>query len=171
MTECELIAAARLGNDDAFARLHQLHAGYVRGVARSIMHSNDVEDICQDTFLLAFTRLHSFEGTAQFRTWLTRIAVNQCLISLRKGTSQRVELEDADNFARKDPQLEGVAARIDVNKLLRRLRPGQRLVLEMAYLDGMPDQEIADALNTTLASVKSKIYQAKRRIRKVARNN
>jgi RNA polymerase sigma-70 factor (ECF subfamily) len=168
MEECELIAAARMGDEEAFTRLHQLHVGYVRGVARSIMHSNEVEDLCQDTFLLAFTRLKSFEGTAQFRTWLTRITVNQCLVSLRRDRSKMVQI-DAEDFAGNDALLDGVAGRIDMDKLLRRLRPCQRQVLEMAYLDDMPDQEIAAALNTSLSSVKSKIYQAKRRLRKCAK--
>ena len=102
MTECELIAAARVGDEEAFARLHQLHAGYVRGVARSIMNGNDVEDICQDVFLLAFTRLHLFEGTAQFRTWLTRITVNDCMVRLRRGKLPMAPIENAESLACND---------------------------------------------------------------------
>ncbi len=167
MTECELIAAARVGDEEAFAKLHQLHAGYVRGVARSIMHSHDVEDICQDAFLLAFTRLHLFDGTARFRTWLTRITVNQCAVRLRRRKLPMASIENAESLAGNDSQLEGVAARMDVDKLLQQLLPGQRQVLEMAYLDDMPDQEIADALHMTLLSVKGKIYGARRRLRKI----
>jgi len=170
MTESELIAAARMGDQDAFAELHRLYVGYVRRVARSIVHSDDVEDLCQDTFLLAFTRLHSFEGNSQFRTWLTRICVNQCLVSLRKSRMDQMDAGETDLLACKDAQLEGVAARMDVHKLLRRVRPSLRQVLEMAYLDDMPDQEIADALNTTLFSVKSKINHAKRYIRVVSKS-
>jgi RNA polymerase sigma-70 factor (ECF subfamily) len=175
MEENELIAAARTGNQDAFARLYRLHAGYVRGVIRTITHSNDTDDLCQDTFLLAFTRLASFEGTAQFRTWLTRIAVNQCFLSLRRSDckAQLVQMDcaGADLFAVNDAQLGAVASRMDLQKLLQRLRPGQRRVLEMAYLEDMPDQEIAEALNTTLFAVKSKIYQAKLRIRKASKKS
>jgi RNA polymerase sigma-70 factor, ECF subfamily len=175
MEESELIAAARVGDQDAFARLHQLHVGYVRGVIRSVTHSNDVDDLCQDTFLLAFTRLDSFEGMARFRTWLTRIAVNRCLVYLRRNgcKSQVVQIDAAgpEMFATHDAQLGAVGARIDLNKLLQQLRPEQRRVLEMAYLEDMPDQEIAETLNTTLFAVKSKIYQAKRRIRKATKKN
>jgi RNA polymerase sigma-70 factor (ECF subfamily) len=175
MEEHELITAARIGDQDAFARLHQLHVGYVRGVIRSITRSNDVDDLCQDTFLLAFTRLDSFEGTARFRTWLTRIAVNRCLVHLRRNgcNSQVVQIDAAgpDMFATHDAQLGAVGARMDLNKLLQRLRPGQRRVLEMAYLEDMPDQEIAEALNITLCAVKSKIYQAKRRLRKATKKS
>jgi RNA polymerase sigma-70 factor, ECF subfamily len=175
MEEKELIAAARLGNQDAFSKLYQLHAGYVRGVIRSITHSHDTDDLCQDTFMLAFTRLTSFEGTAQFRTWLTRIAVNQCFVSLRRSDckARMVTIDGAEpgSFAVNDAQLGAVASRMDLDKLLQRLLPGQRRVLEMAYLEDMPDQEIAEALNTTLFAVKSKIYQAKHRLRKTSKKN
>ena len=172
MEEKALIDAARLGDQDAFTRLHRLHVGYVRGVIHSITRSQEIDDLCQETFLLAFTRLDSFEGTAQFRTWLTRIAVNRCLVYLRRNgcKSQVVQIDGTrpEMFATHDAQLGAVGARMDLNKLLEQLRPAQRRVLEMAYLEDMPDQEIAEALNTTLFAVKSKIYQAKRRIRKVA---
>ena len=85
MDETELIAAARSGDEDAFAELYQQHLGYVKAVGRAILRKNDLDDMCQDTFLLAFTRLHSFEGNSQFRTWIARIAANQCLVILRKG--------------------------------------------------------------------------------------
>ena len=91
MDETGLIAAARLGDQDAFAELYQLHIRYVRAIGRSILHTDDLDDMCQDTFLLAFTRLDSFEGNSRFRTWITRIAINRCLVTLRKerGASQR----------------------------------------------------------------------------------
>jgi RNA polymerase sigma-70 factor (ECF subfamily) len=169
MEEGALIEEARMGNQEAFARLHALHVGYIRGVVRSIMRNDDVEDLCQDTFLLAFTRLDSFQGGSAFRTWLTRIAVNQCMISLRNNKS-RIQADDSERFACHDAHLEASAARMDVHTLLERLRPAYRQVLEMAYFDGMSDQEIADALNTSLFSVKGKIYHAKRRIRKATKN-
>ena len=74
MDETELIAAARRGDEDAFAELYHQHVGYVKAVGRAILRKNDLDDMCQETFLLAFTRLHSFEGNSQFRTWITRIA-------------------------------------------------------------------------------------------------
>jgi RNA polymerase sigma factor (sigma-70 family) len=54
-----------------------------------------------------------------------------------------------------------------VVKLLQVLKPKQRLLLELAYLEDLPDQEIADRLGMTLASVKSKIHHAKKRVREV----
>jgi RNA polymerase sigma-70 factor (ECF subfamily) len=162
MDETELIAAARSGDEDAFRELYQQHIGYVKAVGRAILRKNDLDDMCQDTFLLAFTRLHSFEGSSQFRTWITRIAVNRCLVILRKGR-QAID----SRFARPDRDLEGVPARLDMEKLLRGLPPLQRRALTMAYAEDMPAQEIADILGTTLACVKNSIHLAKRRAREI----
>jgi RNA polymerase sigma-70 factor (ECF subfamily) len=171
MNETDLIAAARLGDEDAFAELYRQHAGYVRAIGRSILHKNDVEDMCQDTFLLAFTRLASFAGNSQFRTWISRIAINQCLLSLRhgrqvsNGDSWLVPLDGETVEPALDAQLEGVPARLDLDRLLHVMSPMQRRLLTMAYLEGIPDLEIAEALGTDLATVKSQIFQAKRRAR------
>ena len=171
MDETELIAAARLGDEDAFAELYRQHAKYVRAIGRSILHKNDLDDMCQDTFLLAFTRIASFAGNSQFRTWISRIAINQCLLSLRhgrqvsNGDSWLVQLDGEKVEPVLDPQLEGVQARLDLDKVLHVLAPIQQRILTMAYLEGMPDLEIAEALGTNLATVKSQIFQAKRRAR------
>jgi RNA polymerase sigma-70 factor (ECF subfamily) len=181
MDETELIAAARLGDEDAFTELYQQHIGYVKAVGRAILRKNDLDDMCQDTFLLAFTRLHSFEGNSQFRTWITRIATNRCLVILRKGRrtgeSNHVQMDpetsddllDGCLFTSEDKRLAGVQARLDMDKLLIGLKPMQRLVLEMAYVEEMPAQEIAEVLGTTLACVKNSIHHAKRRAREIHR--
>ena len=169
MDETELIAAARLGDEEAFAELYQLHVGYVKSVGRAILRKNDLDDMCQDTFLLAFTRLQSFEGNSQFRTWIARIAANQCLVILRRrrqasnGESNLVEIDP--RFARHDRDLESVPARLDMEKMLRALTVRQRRALKMAYVEDMPALEIADHLGTTLACVKNSIHEAKQRAR------
>jgi len=171
MNETELIEAARGGSEDAFAELYRQHARYVKAIGRSILRKDDVEDMCQDTFLLAFTRLETFAGNAQFRTWITHIAINQCLLSLRhgrqitNGESCLVQFDPERDNALLDSQLAAVPARLDVNKVLRILSPVQRRILTMAYLEDMPDLEIAEALDMDLAGVQSQIFQAKRRVR------
>jgi RNA polymerase sigma-70 factor (ECF subfamily) len=173
MDETELIAAARLGNEDAFAELYRQHIGYVRAIGRSILRNRDLEDMCQETFLLAFMRLDSFEGNARFRSWITRIAINRCLVILRKarqasnGESHLVQM-DADRYVyvSRDSQLEGVGARLDLERLLGMLNPAQRQILEMAYLEDIPDLQIAEALGTTVVAVKCTLYRVKRILRK-----
>jgi RNA polymerase sigma-70 factor (ECF subfamily) len=179
MDETELIAAARLGNEDAFAELYRQHVGYVRAIGRSILRNKDLDDMCQDTFLLAFTRLNSFDGNSRFRTWITRIAINRCLVTLRKGRrtgksqSDQVSMDtefadegvDRFAFACIDQQLEGLSTRLDLEKLLSALTPIQRQILEMAYLEDMPELEIAEVLGIPLSAVTRRIFRAKRKVR------
>jgi RNA polymerase sigma-70 factor, ECF subfamily len=179
MEETELIAAARSGDKDAFTELYQRHLSYVKAIGHTILRKDDLDDMCQETFLLAFTRLHSFEGNSQFRTWISRIAMNRCLAILRKerqasnGESNLIQLDETSDelldgciFAREDKALEGVTLRMDLDRLLRVLRPVQRRVLELAYGEDTPEQEIAEILGISLARVKSTIHHAKLQVRK-----
>ncbi len=180
MDEATLIAAARNGSQDAFTALYKKHLPHVKAAGRTILRTNDLDDLCQDTFMLAFTRLKSFQGNSHFRTWITRIAMNQCLMTLRRnrqvtnGASQLLQLDAQDVadelldqciFVTEDRQLRAAPARFDLDKLLQELKPKQRAILEMAYLDDLPDQEIADRLGMTLASVKSRLHHAKKQLR------
>ena len=75
------------------------------------------------------------------------------------------EVLDRYLFASRDKNLEGVAVRLDMEKLLSMLTPSQRKVMEMAYLENIPAQEIAEMLGSTLKAVKNKLSRGKRRIR------
>jgi RNA polymerase sigma factor (sigma-70 family) len=179
MDETELIAAARLGNEDAFAELYRQHIRYVRAIGRSILRKNDLDDMCQETFLRAFTRLDTFDVNLRFRPWITRIAINQCLLTLRQGRQAsngdshlvQMDVEMADEafdrfvFASADSQLEGVSARLDLDRLLQALKPLERQVLEMAYLEGLPYMEIATVLGVPLTTVRAKIHSVKMKLR------
>jgi RNA polymerase sigma-70 factor (ECF subfamily) len=168
--ESNLIAAARQGDQGAFAELYDLHHGYVRGICRNILRDDSVDDLCQDTFLVAFTRLDTFAGNAKFRSWITRIAVNQCLMTLRKRR-QYVSISLEDDllyryiFITKDAVLEGAPARMDLEKMMSVLTDSTRQMLIMAYLEGIPEGEIAETLGLSVDAVRCKLSRAKRKMR------
>jgi RNA polymerase sigma-70 factor, ECF subfamily len=179
MDDSELIAAARRGDENAFAELYRRHCQYVRAIGRSVLRTDDLDDMCQETFLSAFIGLGSFEGNAQFRTWISRIALNRCLAILRNhrrlsnGEHQVVGMEKSEGIydvCSVDARLEGLAQRLDMEKGLRRLTLAQRDALEMAYLEGMPLSEIAASLNTTIAAVKGRIAIAKKKLKNLQRD-
>jgi RNA polymerase sigma-70 factor, ECF subfamily len=176
MNETDLIAAARCGDQTAFSDLYRQHIEYVRAIGRSILRKDDVDDMCQETFLLAFTRLDSFGGGSQFRSWITRIAINRCLVALRQarqvsnGELNLVRLDadaelDRYTLARIDMDLEAVPIRMDLDRLLDLLGPNRRRVLEMVYLEDMSELEIAEALGISLGAVKNRLHHAKRQMR------
>ena len=170
MDESGLIAAARQGDQAAFAELYQLHHVYVRAICRNILRDDSVDDLCQDTFLVAFTRLDSFAGKSRFRTWMTRIAINQCLMALRKRRHYvpvplDEEAIDQYVFVVKDAVLEGAPARMDLEKMMSVLTDSTREMLIMAYLDGIPETEIAEALGLSVNAVRCKLSRTKRKMR------
>ncbi|HXP08012.1 MAG TPA: sigma-70 family RNA polymerase sigma factor [Acidobacteriaceae bacterium] len=170
MDDSGLIAAARQGDQAAFAELYQRHHVYIRGICRNILRDDSVDDLCQDTFLVAFTRLESFAGKSQFRTWMTRIAINQCLMALRKRRHYvpvpfDEELIDRYVFVVKDAVLEGAPARMDLEKMMSVLTDSTREMLIMACLDGNTEQEIAESLGLSLNAVRCKLSRTKRKLR------
>jgi RNA polymerase sigma-70 factor, ECF subfamily len=174
MTEPELIAAAKAGNQDAFTELYRSHLVGVKVVARAMLKTSDVEDVCQDTFLKAFTRLDDFTGGSKFSTWLYRLTVNECLTVLRRhsqatnGDCNVVPFGDWHEATLTDvrapKEINASMARLDVDKLLRHLSPRQREIVEMAYLDDIDDGDIAKVLGRSIGSVKSTLHNAKKRI-------
>ena len=135
--------------------------------------STQIKAITQDNALvgyLAFTRLESFAGKSQFRTWMTRIAINQCLMALRKRRHYvpvpfDEELIDRYVFVVKDAVLEGAPARMDLEKMMSVLTDSTREMLIMACLDGNTEQEIAESLGLSLNAVRCKLSRTKRKLR------
>jgi RNA polymerase sigma-70 factor, ECF subfamily len=77
-TDSELLQGWLEGDPSAFRTLVRRHDKYLYRIARSILlDDHDAEDIVQETFIRAFTGLRSFRGSASFRTWLTRIVLNE----------------------------------------------------------------------------------------------
>jgi RNA polymerase sigma factor (sigma-70 family) len=81
----ELVAAAKKGDELAFESLAKRHQRRILALAfRYTRVREDAEDIVQEAFQKAFVHLQKFEGKSSFSTWLTRIAINEALMSLRR---------------------------------------------------------------------------------------
>src|ERR1700719_881488 len=88
-----LVAAAKNENRQAFEVLVERHARRVFSAARRMTRTReDAEDVVQQSLQKAFVHLHQFEGKSSFSTWLTRIAINEALILLRKSRGLREAL-------------------------------------------------------------------------------
>ena len=85
-SETELIAQSRQGDQAAIAELfHRHYPSTVRLAYGILRHADDAQDAAQAGFFLAFRRLDNFRGEASFKTWITRIVVNCCLLQLREA--------------------------------------------------------------------------------------
>ena len=176
-----LVAAAQIGHTAAFDELCRRHAEKIFHVAHRITRNReDAEDVVQESFLRAFIHLKSFDGRSRFSTWLTRIAINSALMSLRKNrrsreipmeeTIESSELRRQQQFA--DPALnpERRLAEHERETILRdaitKLRPRIREAVEIHQLQECSLEDTAKALRISLAAAKGRLFQARAVIRR-----
>src|SRR5580700_10963418 len=147
--EAALILAAKSGNSHAFEILVERYQRRILAVARGFTRNReDAEDIAQQSFQKAFIHLHKFEGKSCFSTWLTRIAINEALMLLRRGRGLRevsiddlsgneetaVWLEMADSRAGPESAfLQNEQIRI-LSEAMDKLTPGIRTAIELREL-------------------------------------
>jgi RNA polymerase sigma-70 factor, ECF subfamily len=178
MSDEMLAARAKSEDMDAFVELSQRHASRVfQTTYRVTKNRQDAEDALQEAFLNAFTHMKNFEGRSSFSTWLTRIAINSALMTLRKKrNSHEIPLDDGPvgNFVIREPQSpmgdpESHYVRGERHKLLRkaihRLPPIYREVIHLQESKEHSLREIAQSLGITVPAVKSRLSRAKNALR------
>src|SRR3984885_12886347 len=178
-TSDEMLASrAKSGDTDAFVELSKRHASRVFQVTYQVTRNRqDAEDALQDAFLNAFTHMKNFEGRSSFSTWLTRIAINSALMTLRKKRNcHEIPIDDgpAGNFVIREPQSpmgdpESHYVRGERHKLLRKaihqLPPIYREVIHLQQSKEHSVREIAQSLGITVSAVKSRLSRAKSALR------
>lgn len=173
--------AALGGSERAFRDLVERYERGVLGlVTRILLNREDAEDVAQEAFVKAFTKLDTFDPTYKFSNWLFKIAHNTALDALRRrGTEPTAAAVAAwdpaapeDPLARlpddRAPAPDEAAAeaefRGDVDLALGRLRPEYRKVVVLRHLEGMAYEDIADVLGMPLGTVKTFLFRARREL-------
>lgn len=179
----ELVRKAQEGDKQAFEELIQKHQHRVFAVARGILkRQEDVEDIAQQVFVKAYLSLKRFDQRAAFSTWLYKITVNECWDLLRKKKVRPLvfEAELSEEQARRysdsenpNPGAPDVSDRLEakqrVEKLLEHLDQRDRTMLVLKEVEGFSVEEIAEALALNANTVKVRLFRARRRMVRLAR--
>jgi RNA polymerase sigma-70 factor, ECF subfamily len=174
----QLVLAAQAGSSSAFTELLNLYSRRVYKTILSITkNKEDAEDALQDCFLKAYLAVNRFEGRASFYSWLTRIAINCSLMSLRKRrmrleSSLDVPLEQGEiafpmirDTAPNPEQLYEQGQRyLKLVRAIGRLTPTLREVIETRGLEECSVRETAHLLAISEAATKSRLYRARTRL-------
>jgi len=176
--EADLVRRACTGDLDAFNELVDLHQRAVYNLCLRMLGSQAAaEDAAQDAFLSAFRHAAGFRG-ASFRAWLMRIAANACTDELRRRARRpAMSLDQPPPGADDPPDVadpaagpETLALRAEqervVQAALLRLPEDQRLAVIMCDLQGFAYEEIADAMRTSVGTVKSRIARGRDKLRR-----
>ncbi len=174
-----LIAIAQTGDIESFNALVLQFQDYIFTITYRIMgDSESAADAAQDTFITAFRKLDTFRG-GNFRAWLARIATNTCYDTLRKHKRRPqdyleempgTEMYDEPPVPADAPNPEQEAVRTDLNQAIQNciqaLNDDQRMVIVLSDVEEYAYQEIADMLDTSLGTVKSRLSRARLAVRR-----
>ena len=175
----ELMRAARAGSETAFAELQRMysHRLYKRILSITRNHE-DAEDALQDTFMHAYRGLQSFEGRSTLSTWLTRIAINSALMSIRRRRSrpevpfegppgpenESMSFDIRDNALNPEQQYDQNQRCEILRRAIQTLDPKLRIPIFMRLSKEQSLKEIALELNVSVASAKSSLHRARKRL-------
>jgi RNA polymerase sigma-70 factor (ECF subfamily) len=178
-TDSELIAAVLKGDETSFEPLIVKYQPRVFATARRYARrESEVEDIVQEIFLKAFSKLKSFRSEAPFEHWLMRLAVRTCYDFLRGHQRNREtafteltqpETEWLDRFVVQpnDADENANAARALVDKILEHLSPAARLVITLLEIEERSVKEISALTGWSVPLVKVRAFRARAEMRKI----
>lgn len=165
-----LVERCRQGDESAFRELVDQYKGLVFAlITRSIANRARAEELAQDVFLKVHKGLPYFRGDAKLSTWIYRIVIN-ALSQERPELATTSLDDDADDRPRMDPGAEDRAfgdmvMKDRLEKAIGRLPVPYQVLINGHYLKGMRYEDLAEALDMPLGTVKTQLHRAKRRLR------
>ncbi|MEW6751580.1 MAG: sigma-70 family RNA polymerase sigma factor [Candidatus Latescibacterota bacterium] len=182
-TDSDLLTEFCQGEVEAFNRLVQRWERRIYSfILRYVGDPDEALDLCQQTFIKAYYKVHELRDREKFSTWLYQIAVNACRNTVkRKQRYPTVSLERSEEWApasgvaalavepgsHPDALLDARSVRDRVRQALQRIPPEQRAVIIMKEYQGMRFQEIAAVLGIPLGTVKSRMYYGLGALRRI----
>lgn len=177
--DLDLFIKARAGSGEAFEEIQRFYSPRLYRKIQSITRNReDAEDALQDTFLRAFTALNSFQGKSLFSTWLTKIAINTALMTIRRRQCRpEVSFEQPLESRGKTASFDIVDSALNPEQLcdrkqqyrgllraIERLDPKSRSVVAVWVSKGCSMKEIAHSLNVSVPTVKARLHRARKRL-------
>ncbi len=165
---------ARQGDHVAFGRLVEAYQGPVYNLAyRMLGNSGEAEEAAQEAFIRAFTRLHTYDPSRKFSTWILSITSNYCIDLIRKRRATLLSLEEplpphpalmADGAENPEAQAVNHEREALVSALLAKLPEDYREAVVLRYWYDLSYEEIAEMTDTTVSAIKSRLFRARRQM-------
>lgn len=178
LDDAELVRATLEGDSAAFQTLVERHQARLFALVGHYTRSRaEVEDLVQETFLKAYSKLASFQLQASFSTWLHRIAVNTALDLLKRhGRNPVTAMEDPESAARDTSAVPAPSAALEqaeiaaiTRRTLEELPEIFRTVLVLREFEDRSYLEIAEILDVSIGTVESRLFRARARFKDALR--
>ena len=170
MVETSIIALIKKGEQAAFKVMYQSSIAYVYAIVkRYIPSESNQEDIIQEIYARLFLSIKNYDETkGDFKSWLRKIVVNQCLESYRQGKSPKylVPLEVASNSNVVDKHPLNELSKEEIENLLSNMPEGYRQIFMLGIIDEYSHKEVGKMLGISPETSRSQLSRAKNWIRK-----
>jgi RNA polymerase sigma-70 factor (ECF subfamily) len=174
-----LLRVRQRDEDAARLLLNQLYPLVIKLVRSHLPRRTSEEDLAQVIFMKVFAKIDQFSGTVPFEHWVSRIAVNTCLNQLQ-AEKIRPELRWADLSEDQERVLESLASTVEdfqrpdeevaskdlVDKLLSKLSPNDRLLVNLINLEGHSIEEVRKITGWNTSMIKVRVFRARRKLKK-----
>lgn len=164
----DLIDRCRRGDTKAQFEIYKLYYKPMYNVSlRMVGNEVEAEDVMQESFLKAFTKIESYRGEVSFGAWLKKIVINRSLDQLKK---RKVKFEELNEKIPDEEPVQLTISEIQMEQLKKavtRLPDGYRVVLSLYLLEGYDHEEIAQILGISNGSSRSQFLRAKLKLREM----
>lgn len=170
-----LLQACKKGDQPAQFEIYKLYYKAMFNTALRIVNDRfEAEDVMQETFLNAFTKLDSFKGEVTFGSWLKRIVINKCLTQIKKNNrfdevklevvGNKVSIDNEENFQEKNMDITMLKAK-EVIMTIGRLKENYRMALTLSLIEGYDNDEISSIMKISNENCRTTISRAKNKLR------
>ncbi len=171
-SDIELLRAIAQQNHEALAELYQRHAQKVYNTALNLTQNvEDAEEVTQDVFVRVYKKAHQYEQRSQVSTWIYRITVNHSLNQIKKSkrhpNPSELAAEAAVDFVHPGVRLQQKENAQMLYRCVEQLPSRQKAAFVLSYIQGLPRQQVADIMQTSLKSVESLLQRAKQNLRTI----
>jgi len=169
-----LLSRAKLGQEDAFASIYNLYFEKIfRFIFYRVSHKEVAEDLSEEVFVKAYTKLSTIEKDDSFEGWLYQIARNK-VIDYYREKKQTVALEDVENILEYESNIIDVLELKGQQKiflsLLKELGPDQQLVLKLKFLENLENDQIAQIMEKKEGAIRVIQHRAIIRLQELIKN-
>lgn len=178
LTEDEIIGRIKAGEKSLYEIIVRRYNPYLYKVGRSYNYSHDdTEDLMQETYIDAFKNLKNFEGKSVFKTWITRIMLNNCYRKKEKSSFKN-EISDQDIDEKQTPlfsnsdydtakQVRKDELKLIIEEALSEIPEEYRMVFSLREISGFSVAETSELLDISESNVKVRLNRAKHLLREI----
>ncbi|MFC1467682.1 RNA polymerase sigma factor [Verrucomicrobiota bacterium] len=179
LSDAELVLQSQKGDLSAFDQLVRRYYSKIYGLVYNMTgNREDAEDVVQDVFVKAYSKLGSFRGKSRFYTWIYRIALNSTINFRKKRTRrQAMRLDDLNPDVKEDLAFmrlfsgETPLRKVKLNELQKKLNDAIQTLSDkhkqaviLHDIQGMPHEEIAKIMKCSVGTVRSRLFYARKKL-------